>query len=343
VLLAAIALTSATVSGQRTAEPDRPEPAAESFRFRSGVELINVTATVTDGRGRFVPGLGIDDFELYEDGARQPITHFSAERVPVSLGLVVDTSGSMEGDKWRSAIDALDRFLFDLLDPADEVFLYRFDASPDLVADWTTDREAVSRALGRIRPAGGTALLDAVADAVPFAQTGRHRKKAVLVISDGNDTSSHISAAELDRLIRETEVLVYAIGIDGRDATRATPGLGRPVPRLPIPFPIPLPGGGRRRSPLPPQAPPVARSSGGGLDAATLREITDSTGGRTELVRSARDLEPATAGIADELSRQYYLGYTAAAPRDGRWHAIRLDTRDSRLRVRARRGYMATP
>jgi VWFA-related protein len=347
--LASLALTS--VSGQQSGGDASAPGQSDGFRFKSGVELINVTATVTDRNGRFVPGLQKDDFLLYEDGQRQPITHFSSERVPVSLGIVLDTSGSMDGDKWSSALNALDKFLFDLLDPADEVFLYTFNANPQLVQDWTTDRQRVTRALGRIRPAGGTALLDAVSEAVPLAQTGSNRKKAVVIISDGNDTSSHIDLAELRQLIRETEVMVYAIGIDGRASQ--TFGTGQvPRPRLPIPLPFPIPGGGRRR-PLRDQVqwPPI---QGGGaprgtrgtvesVDAETLRDITDDSGGRTEIVRSGRDLEPATAGIADELSRQYFLGYSGAASKDGRWHSIRLDTTDRQLRVRARRGYVATP
>ena len=344
LLLVGVALASVGVTGQQSGAIEPAAPAG-AFRFRSGVELINVTATVTDTRARFVPNLRQEDFRVYEDGAEQPVTHFSADRVPISLGLVVDASGSMEGEKWRSAMDALDRFLFDLLDPADEVFAYVFDASPDLVVDWTTDRERVSRALARIRPSGGTALLDAVAEAVPLAEAGRHRKKAVVIVSDGNDTSSHIRMRELEQLIRETEVLVYAIAIDGRDTPGTAPGVGLPVPRLPIPLPLPLPGG-RRRSPLPlPGRPPVgtARAGASGVDVGMLRDITDDSGGRTEVVRSARDLDPATAGIADELSRQYYLGYTGAAARDGRWHTIRVETHDARLRVRARRGYVATP
>ena len=94
----------------------------QSFRFKTGVELINVTATVTDQNGRFVPNLQQDDFRVFQDGEPQPITHFNAERVPVSLGIVLDTSGSMEGEKMAAARDALDRFLSQLLEPNDEVF-----------------------------------------------------------------------------------------------------------------------------------------------------------------------------------------------------------------------------
>lgn len=315
----------------------------EGFRFRSGVELVNVTATVTDSRGRFVSGLRQEDFTIYEDGELQQVTHFSNERVPVSLGVVLDTSGSMAGDKIVSAQAALDRFLSDLLDPSDELFLVRFDSIPDLVEEWTTDRRRLSRSIDRLRVGGGTAMYDAVAEAVPYAETGTHRKKAVLLISDGNDTDSRTDLRDLKALIRETEVLVYAIGIDGQ----GEPTFGRPTTRgpLPIPFPIPIPG---RRGPLGIPLPPSSGGSVGGrsgdrVNVAALRDITDDSGGRTETVRSARDLDPATASIADELSRQYYLGYPASGKKDGRWHTIRVEVRDRALRVRARRGYIATP
>ena len=309
----------------------------EGFRFRSGVELINVTATVTDARGRFVEGLRQEDFRIYEDGVLQEISHFSAERVPVSLGIVLDTSGSMAGQKMRSARSALDRFLLELLDPADELFLYRFSNYPILVRDWTTDRESVSRALRRIEPLGGTAMYDAVAEAIPLADRGQHQKKAIVIVSDGNDTNSLTDSHSLRQLIRETEVLVYAIGIDSRGGS----GFTRRVPRvrLPLPLPFPIPGG-RGRSPRPGGS---GRSpSDERVNEAALRELTDDSGGRTEIIRSVGDLDPATAGVANELSRQYNLAYPAPGHRDGRWHEIEVEVAGSKHRVRARRGYVAT-
>jgi Ca-activated chloride channel family protein len=315
----------------------------EGFRFRSGVELINVTATVTDSSGRFMPGLRREDFRVFEDGELQEITHFSNERVPVSLGIALDTSGSMVGEKFTAARDALDRFLFDLLDPADEIFLYGFSNNPDLIQDWTTDRNRLSRALRMVRPNGGTAMYDAVAEAVPMAQSGEHRKKALVVISDGNDTSSRTDVPELKQLIRETEVLVYAIGIDGRAETVTRGGGSVPRVPLPLPFPFPFPTPGRRQPPSWPQSPRGQVTIGDRVNVAALREITDDSGGRTEIIRSPRDLDPATANIADELSRQYYLGYAAKGTKDGRWHAIRVEvTGRPGTVVRARRGYVAT-
>ena len=358
--LVALALTIVS------AEPQEQQ----SFRFRTGVELINVTATVTDRDGRFVSGLRKEDFRLYQDDKPQTITHFDNERVPVSLGIVLDTSGSMAGEKMAAAREALHRFLFDLLGPEDEVFLYRFDGTPQLVTGWTTDRRRVSDELMRIQPRGGTALYDTVAEAVPLAQRGRHRKKALVIVSDGNDTSSRLHVSEIKELIRETEVLVYAVGIDAQQTTYSRssgtfgwPGRirffdqGRPTP---LPFPIP----GRKPAPLPPPRPtpptipgypprfPTPTQPSPGHTTATgsdrvnvvaLREITDDSGGRTEIIRSHRDLGPATAGIAAELNQQYYLGYAATGEKDGRWHAIRVEVRNPEYLVRARRGFVATP
>lgn len=345
LIAAAIATTLATLGAQQP-----PTDQGETFRFKSGVELINVTATVTDASGRFVPGLRKEDFVVYEDDRAQTITHFSAERVPVSLGVVLDTSGSMAGEKIRAARAALDRFLYDLLDRDDEIFVYRFSEFPTLLQGWTTDRQQLSRVLGRISPNGGTAMYDAVAEALPLAESGKHRKKAIVLISDGNDTSSQTRVSELKQLIRESEVMVYAIGIDGDDETiyqrQPQPPIPRqPPPRLPIPFPFP---GGRRppgRLPILQTAAPqirIQRGSSDRVNVVALRDITDDSGGRTEIVRDPRDLNPATASIASELSQQYYLGYPASGKKDGRWHTIRVDIKKGAYRVRARRGYVAS-
>lgn len=357
-IVAVVAAAVAAVSGQQQDQ--------EAFRFRTGVELINVTATVTDDSGRFVPGLQREDFRVYQDDEPQEITHFNSERVPVSLGIVLDTSGSMDGEKMAAAKRALNRFLVDLLGPDDEVFLYRFDSSPELVHEWTTDRARVRAALNRIEPRGGTAMYDAVAEALPLMQAARHRKKAMLVISDGNDTSSRTPIVPLQAQIRETEVLVYAIGIDTPAATeeyrpaRFGDGMMQALFQRPIPLPFPRPGGTRRppTRPLPPPiagprfppaAPPrnVPRNTrvtpDDRVNVAALRDITDDSGGRTEVIRFSRDLDQATAGIADELSRQYYLGYASTGVKDGRWHSIRVEVRGGRYHVRARRGFVATP
>lgn len=331
--------------------PSQERPSGQGFSFRSNVALINVTATVTDANGHFVSGLTRDDFEIYEDGVLQTASHFDAERVPVSLGLAIDTSGSMVGEKWTAAQAAVQRFLVDLLGSQDEVFLYRFDSRAQLVQPWTNDRRAAGRALGTVQPRGGTAMYDAVADAIPLAQQGTKRKKALVVISDGQDTSSQIRVPELTRLIQESEVLVYAIGIDASGTpptSTARTAASRPAQTSQPPRPSPFPG---RKAPSPPPAVPPAAvrpapaRTGGSTDrvnADALRAMTDDSGGRTEIIYSAQDLDPATAGIAGELSQQYFLGYASSAPKDGRWHTIEVRAKNSGHMVRARRGFIAS-
>jgi Ca-activated chloride channel family protein len=295
--------------------------------FRSGIDLVNVTATVTDRAGRFVSGLSQNDFVVYEDDRPMDVSLFSADRVPVSLGFVLDTSGSMAGDKIGHAFQAIDRFL-EWLGPDDEVFLYSFGFDVELVQDWTTHRDDVRARLRRLYAVGGTAMYDAMIDALPVAQTGRNRKKAIVLISDGNDMDSRNDIGDVRRRLRQTEVMVYAVGIDGDDEpTHAFQSQGRR----------------RHRSPrlVIPQRPPRRATGEDTLNASALREITDASGGRTEVVRRSSDLDAATTSIADELSRQYYLGYTSPGHRDGRWRAIRVEVRDRSLRVRARAGYTA--
>jgi len=316
----------------------------EGFRFRSGVDLVNVTATVTDEDGRFVSGLRREDFSVYEDGKLQDVSHFSNDRVPVSLGIVLDTSGSMSPDKMSAARSAIDRLIYDLLGKDDELFLVEFATRARLRQDWTTDRGLISRAVREVNATGGTAIYDAVATAIPTAQAGTHRKKALLVISDGNDTNSSTPVGALRQQIRESDVLVYALGIDA--SGRRNSDVVRPPVQIPMPIPFPFPGGRRPQ----PGLPPIGGGGGGGwpsapgdrVNADALRQITDDTGGRTEIVRGSEGLGPATARIADELSKQYYLGYSSNIERDGQWHSIRVAVRDRRLTVRARRGYVAS-
>jgi Mg-chelatase subunit ChlD len=366
---------------QPQGQPQSQTPVAEGFRFKSSVELINVSATVFDTTERFVPNLHKEDFILYEDDKLQQITHFSDERVPVSLGILLDISGSMEGEKFRHATDAIERFIKDILvGNDDEVFLYTFNDYPRMVQGWTKDRDLLMRQLRKQYPAGGTAMNDTVAEAIPYAQRGHNPKKAIVIISDGNDNKSATQVTELRNLIRETEVLLYAVGIDGdaphhsnnrgggRGGWPGSPGTpsgpgGRrwpqlwpstqiispqiiqwpgqrpPGPGFPPRWPKPDP-----KDPQPqPRQPGRVSGMNDGVNSHALRELTDDSGGRTEIVKDGSDLAPATSSIADELSRQYSLAYEPAAKKDSRWHTIRVEAVNRDYRVRARRGYMATP
>jgi VWFA-related protein len=300
--------------------------------------------TITDASGRFVPNLRREDFVVLEDGKPQPVSQFDSDRVPVSLGIALDTSGSMAGAKIVAAETALHRFLYDLLDPQDQVFLYRFDSRPDLVQPWTADRAALMRALGAIQPRGGTAIYDTIAEAIPLTQAGTLRKKALLLISDGQDTSSHINLDEARQLIRESEVLVYAIGIDGETRAGSSASSKTPAPRGALPVPSPFPGKSPAVRVAPLSLQRVCGNAGGSTDrvnADALHQITDDSGGRTEIICSQQDLDPATAGIADELRQQYFLAYVSAAPKDGRWHTIDVQVKKGNYHVRARHGFIA--
>src|SRR6476646_6759214 len=284
--LAALMAAAVAVVGAQTSTSGSPQ-GDDGFKFKSGVELVNVTATVSDEDGRFVPNLTKDDFSLYEDGTPQEITNFSSERVPVSLGIVLDTSGSMTPEKMSSARSAIDRFIYDLLDKDDELFFMQFASVPDLLQGWTYDRRAISRAVGQVSAAGGTAMYDAIAQALPIAADGRNQKKAILLISDGNDTNSRTSVSALRNMIRESEVMVAALGVDGHDVSTYSPQPRQPSsPRFPIPIPRGrgrFPGG---RFPFAPQIgfPPLGGVWGrtGGdehVNESALRAITDDRGG----------------------------------------------------------------
>jgi len=182
--------------------------------FRSGVDLVNVTVTVVDRNGRFVSGLKKEDFTVLDDGESQEIVNFSADRVPVSLGIVLDVSASMTPEKLSAARIAIKRFAFDLLSPNDELFLAQFAHRTTMLQTWTTDRDTLSRALDRAETQSRTYLFDAVRTTLPVAATGENTKKALLVLSDGNDTGSRTTIKRLQEIIRVSEVLVYALGVE---------------------------------------------------------------------------------------------------------------------------------
>ena len=152
-------------------------PALQRAQFRGALDVVEITATVTDGRGRFLTGLRASDFAVREDGVPQRLIRVGADREPVSLGLVLDASGSMQGERMNAARAAIHRLLFERSDPRDELFFVEFGFNARLTQEWTSDRQLLRGALQDVQPTGDTALYDAVALAVPTAQAGRHRKK----------------------------------------------------------------------------------------------------------------------------------------------------------------------
>lgn len=176
-----------------------------------GTGLVNVTVSVTDNYGRFVTGLSKEHFEVFDDKVKQQIAHFSDDDAPVSLGIVYDVSGSMKERIGRS-LKALRRFIETSHDD-DDVFLIGFNDRARLVQDFTTSGDQVLGHLMFVAPKGSTALYDAAYLAVEKIQQGRHSKKALLVISDGQDNKSRYTYKELRNRVKESDVQIYAIGI----------------------------------------------------------------------------------------------------------------------------------
>ncbi len=194
--------------------------------FRSGVLTVPVSVTVVDAQGRPVTGLSRDVFEIFEDGAQQPVSYFSDGRLPVSLGLMLDASDSMRGQAIVHARSAVDRFVGELLKPGDEAFLATFSHAPSLVAVWTRPPVSLVHALDAVKPSGGTAIYDALTAAASLFERRVHQRAAVLLISDGADTASDSSLSQTLQVLRRADTTVYAVAIDApdaRDSTRVNP------------------------------------------------------------------------------------------------------------------------
>jgi Ca-activated chloride channel family protein len=269
--------------------------------FRGGVTTVEIPVTVTDSSGRLIMGLTKEDFEVFEDGDPQPVTQFSDKRTPVSVGVLLDISDSMRGQPIVDARTALDRFMADLLDQSDEGFVAAFSHLPRILTTWTAPPSRLAGRLGNERPAGGTAIYDALFAATPMFQRRHQTRAALIVISDGADTASDHSLAQARETLRRSDAFVYAIAIDSAADKRVSTKVN-------------------------PEA---------------LREITGPSGGYTEVVRTYEDLGPATQRIAEELNSQYTLGYAAVRPQDGRWRSIRVRVKNRDYIARSRRGYFA--
>lgn len=309
--------------GQQTVVPPSPQP----ITVRPS-QLI--TVTVTDRDGRYVPGLRREDFVVYEEDMPQAITYFNTgQDEPVSLGLIVDTSGSML-NKIVSARRALRRFV-NTVHPQDEVFLEAFNQHFLLLQDFTDSRALLLQATTQLQPDGGTALYDAILDGLRRVQQGRRQKKALIVITDGLDVNSVASRDQTLDAIRRSGVLVYTIGVGDPAAGSRAIGM---MPSM-SPFMV-------RRG----MGPFVAGPRSGvdeAVDSRTLQELSDETGGKNfllntaDVVGSGMVLDNATQAISDELRQQYSLGYKSPLKGDV-YRSVRVEVRRDGLVVRTHKG-----
>ena len=198
----------------------------DNQRITLGTDIVNVTISVTDPYGRFVTGLGKDYFEVYDNKVKQEIAHFTDEDAPISLGIVYDVSGSMK-ERISRSLRALRRFI-ETSHNDDDFFLIAFNDRAKLIQDFTTSGDSVLGHLMFANPHGSTALYDAAYIAVEKVQQGRHSKRALLIISDGQDNNSRYTYKELRNIVKEADVQIYAIGITD-PANDSLAGYGRSV------------------------------------------------------------------------------------------------------------------
>lgn len=246
--------------------------------------LVQIQVSVTTPDGRYVTALEKENFKLYENNIVQEISSFSSEDVPMSVGIVFDTSGSMGGKLNRSR-EAVTQFL-KTANPEDEFFLVQFNDRPDLTVPFTPDTEEIQNRLLFTESKGRTALLDGVYMAMNQMKKARNPRKALLIISDGGDNSSAYTENEVRTAVREADVQIYAIGIFE-------------------------PFNSRGRTP--------EESNGPGL----LTDITETTGGRHFAVDNLAELPDVAAKIGLELRYQYVLGFSPKnKDRDGKYRHV---------------------
>jgi Ca-activated chloride channel homolog len=287
-----------------------------SRQLRTQPGYAQATVTVTDRSGAHITDLTKDDFRLYEDGQPRPIQFFRKDlNAPVSIGILVDTSGSME-PKIPQARAAIAEFLDDL-NPRDDVFLFAFSERPYMLQGFTTNHSAVMNRLALLHAYGRTALYDVILDGLVMVSRGRYDKKALLVVTDGMDTASSSSIDQVVLQARRQGVLVYSIGIG--DPNIGDSGLGISI------GPFVLGNDDEER-----------------VDAQTLQTLSSETGAKTYIVREVGDgemLRQATESISKELREQYTVGFTSPDPDRGGYRTLKVEVPSHpELVVRVRKG-----
>ena len=303
-----IVLFAACASLAQTPQATPPVEDPDDKPISVKTDLVTLTLTVTDLYGRLVSGLSKDAFKVFDNNEEQEITFFSDTDAPISIGILFDVSGSMNGEKIQKARKALERFI-GTSHPADEYFLIAFNDRAQLLLDRTRDGESVLRKLTLVEPKKNTALYDACYLGIEKVTTGTRQKKALLVISDGQDNASRYSFNEVRRLMKESDVTVYAVGIIGGGDSSSTLGM---------------------------------------QGQSFLDELTSVTGGKSFYPQTDVEMDEIFERIALELRHQYSIGFTPKdfTP-DGKWHKTKVKVNPPRglprLTVRGRDGYYATP
>ncbi len=272
--------------------------------LKVGVELVLVPVTITDPLNRLVTGLDRENFSILEGNDLQEIKNFSSEDAPVSIGVIFDVSGSMSSkiDKSREAVAEF----FKTANPQDEFFMIAFADRPEEISDFTQSVEDIQGKLVFTVPKGRTALLDAIYLGVNKMNQAKYPKRALLIISDGGDNHSRYTENEIKSLVKEADVMVYAIGIYDHYFANDEERLG----------------------------------------PALLSDIAELTGGRAFTIDNPNDLSDVATKIGIELRNQYVIGYRPKNPvHNGKWRKIKVKLIPPRglppLKVYAKTGYYA--
>lgn len=293
--------SAALLFGQTTSQPEA------GIDIRVNTTLVLVPVTVTDDLNRFVLGLDKQDFRVFEDGTEQKVKQFAGEDAPLSIGLLVDTSGSM-GSKMDTSRQAVAQFL-KTMNTHDEAFLVEFSDKAELVAGFTENTSELQQKLTEVESQGLTALLDAVYMGLREMKKAKNPRKALLIISDGGDNNSRYTAEQIKNLVREADVQIYSLGV-----FEQFPYLGMSAAEL----------------------------SGPRL----LSQISEQTGGRAFAASSDNDLPSIATKIGIELRNQYVLAYSPSdQERDGKYRKIEVKLKQPEgvpsLKARWRLGYYA--
>ena len=310
IVLVLILALGGFVTGQQGKRPSAPPATNQVASSSSGddqtlsvnVDLVNILFTVADRKGKFVTNLKKGDFKVFEDEKPQSITNFSSESdLPLTIALLVDTSGSIR-DKLKFEEDAAIEFFYSTLQRGkDKALLISFDSGVDLLQDFTDDPEKLANEIRKIRAGGGTSLYDAVYLAVNKKLSGQSGRRIVILITDGDDNSSRISLTEALESAQKNDVTIYSI------STNSSAFFG---------------------------------SKEQERGDKTLQKFSDETGGKMFRPLKNEDLAASFVNIREELRAQYQIGYRPSnGNMDGSFRRIRVDIADRRYQARARSGY----
>ena len=302
--LLAASLATAGLLGAGGQAPQQDDPGLLPS-FRAGVDVVSLNVTVTDADSRFVTDLERDDFAVYEDGVQQEITFFSRAQSPIALSLLMDTSASMD-ERMRTAQEAAIGFAR-RLKPEDLAEIIDFDSRVEILQTFTNDLDRLGRAIRLTSAGGSTSLYNALyvslkgLSKAPL-RMAEVRRQAIVVLSDGEDTSSLLTFDEVLELAKRSETAVYTIGLQAADDRRS----------------------GFREADF------------------VLRQLAYETGGRAFFPGAVDDLPAIYRQISDELASQYSLGYISANPlRNGRWRRTIVRVGRERASTRTKQGYYA--